>query len=216
MRLRMLQVSGFPIGRASELMPEPEHLDSAICRRLQALDTESWGQFYLENRQLIRGVLAGHLGYTADVEDVTQQVFVTAYSLVMARKVELAGDESGLRAWLVAIAIRLAYTERRRTSRLDTRSEPYDSSRESLPPCDPVRAEVFQRARQVLLRLPDRLRTPWLLRHFERMSLEEIASSIGVSLATVKRRLANADARFRKLAQCDAVLREHLSDGGDA
>jgi RNA polymerase sigma-70 factor (ECF subfamily) len=165
---------------------------------------------------LIRGVLAGHLGYSADLEDVTQQVFVTAFSLVMARKVKLAGDESGLRAWLVAIAIRHAYTERRRSSRFDARSDPYDSSHETLPPCDPVRAELFQRARQVILQLPNRLQTPWLLRHFERMSLEEVANSIGVSLATVKRRLANADARFRKLAQRDAVLREHLSDRGDA
>ncbi len=210
----MLQVSGFPISRASELLPNPEQLDSAICRRLQELDTESWGRFYLENRRLIRGVLAGHLGYAADVEDVAQQVFVTAFSLVMARKVELAGGESGLRAWLVAIAIRLAYSERRRRSKLDTRSEPYAGTHDSLPPCDPVRAEVFQRARRIVLQLPDRLQTPWLLRHFERMSLDEVASSIGVSLATIKRRLADADARFRKLAERDAVLREHLSEGG--
>ena len=212
----MLQVSGFPISRAAECLPGHEHLDAAICRRLQELDTESWGQFYLQHRRLIRGVLAGHLGYGADLEDVAQQVFVTAFSSVTARKVELAGDESGLRAWLVAIAIRLAYAERRRRSRFDTRSEPYELAHEMLPPCDPVRAEVFRRAREVIMQLPNRLQTPWLLRHFERMSLDEIASSVGVSLATVKRRLTSADARFRKLAQRDAVLREHLSDGGDA
>jgi len=210
----MLQVTGLPISRASELFSGPACLDDTLANRLQQLDSEAWESFYLEHRRLIRGVLAGYLGYSSDLEDVAQQVFVTAFHLICAHKVRLEGEKSGLRAWLVAIAVRLAYAERRRRFKVGTLAPPDDVENPTQPPLDSACVELLQRTRQVLSQLPDRLQTPWLLRHFERMSLDEIAASTGVSLATVKRRLTAADAHFRKLASRDCVLREHLRDGG--
>ncbi len=191
-------------------------LDDALAGKLQRMDSAAWGSFYAEHRRLIRGVLAGYLGYTADLEDVAQQVFVTAFNLICAEKVRLEGPDSGLRAWLIAIAVRHAHAERRRQNQMGSLTARSESELQSLPPLDPIRAQLLQRARQILSQLPSRLQTPWLLRHFERMSLDEIATSTGVSFATVKRRLTAADARFRKLADRDSVLREHLRDGGDS
>jgi RNA polymerase sigma-70 factor (ECF subfamily) len=212
----MLQVTGLPSSRATELLSDSARLDNALAGRLQQLDSAAWESFYLEHRRLIRGVLAGYLGYSADLEDIAQQVFVTAFNLIWADKVRLEGEKSGLRAWLVAIAVRLAYSERRRRNKVRSLAPPDDAENQTQPPLDPVHAELLQRTRQVLSQLPNRLQTPWLLRHLERMSLDEIAASAGVSLATVKRRLTAADARFRKLATRDCVLREHLRDRGDS
>lgn len=212
----MLQVTELPFDRASELQPQPARLSNALAGRLQQLDQKAWGNFYLEQRRLIRGVLAGYLGYTAELEDVAQQVFVTAFNLIWAQKVRLEGEESGLRAWLVAIAVRLAHAERRRRSQSRFDSSPRDSDQQALPASDPIHLELLRRTRHVLAKLPSRLQTPWLLRHLERMSLEEIAQSTGVSLATVKRRISAADVRFRKLANRDSVLCEHLRDGGNS
>lgn len=47
------------------------------------------------------------------------------------------------------------------------------------------------------------------LRHGEELPLEEVASALDVSLATVKRYLASAQAKLRDLLDCDP---EHLSD----
>lgn len=211
----MLQVTGLPLNLASELLSGPAPLKNALASRLQQLDSEAWGNFYLDHRRLIRGVLAGYLGYSADLEDVAQQVFVTAFNLIWAEKVRLEGERSGLRAWLLAIAVRLAHAERRRRFKAGALAEQIDTENQPMAPLDPVHAELLQRTRQVLSQLPNRLQTPWLLRHFERLSLEEIATSTGVSLATVKRRLTDANARFLKLANRDCVLRERLRDGGD-
>jgi RNA polymerase sigma-70 factor (ECF subfamily) len=189
-------------------------LNDTLAGRLQQLDSEAWASFYLEQRRLIRGVLAGYLGYTADLEDVAQQVFVTAFNLIGAGKVRLQGEGSGLRAWLLAIAVRLAHAEKRRRNQAGVHTAADASDQPALPASDPIHAELLQRTRHVLSQLPSRLQTPWLLRHLERMSLDEIAASTGVSLATVKRRISAADARFRKLAHRDCVLREHLKDGG--
>jgi RNA polymerase sigma-70 factor, ECF subfamily len=212
----MLQVVPIPLERRPQLhevspAPKPQ---TTIAERLQRLELDAWEELYLQHRRLIRGVLAGYLGYSAELEDVAQQVFETALQLVNAGKVRLSGDSSSMRAWLVAIALRLARTERRRQAKANLTSDPPLADTPTSAPLDPTSVQLLQRAHRALLQLPERLRSPWLLRHLERMSLDEIATSTGVSLATVKRRLTAADERFQKLAQRDPVLREHLEQGG--
>jgi RNA polymerase sigma-70 factor (ECF subfamily) len=163
---------------------------------------------------LIRGLLAGCLGYSPEVDDVVQQVFETALKLVTSRKVRLSGEVSGLRAWLIAIAVRLAHTEKRRRVKASKLSSPHDAERIPAPSQDAAGMELLNRTQMVVAQLPQRLSMPWILRHLERMNLEEVATTIGVSLATIKRRLAAADERFQKLAIRDSVLREYLKEGG--
>lgn len=212
----MLQVIPIPLERRPslyEVSPAPKP-QATLAERLQRLELEAWETLYVEHRRLIRGVLASHIGYTAELEDVAQQVFETALQLVHGGKVTLSGDSSSMRAWLVAIALRLARSERRRQFKANLATDPPRDETQSSDPLDPTSMQLLRCAHRVLAKLPDHLRSPWLLRHLERMSLEEIATSTGVSLATVKRRLVAADERFHKLAQRDPVLREHLQQGG--
>jgi len=186
-----------------------------LSTRLGQMQPEAWETLYLDHRRLVRGVLASYLGYVADLEDVTQEVFERALDLVASGKVHPSGDASGMRAWLVAIALRLARAERRR--RVKHRSDRGASEREPAAVTsglDPESWQALRRAQALLAKLPERLRVPWVLRHLECMTLEEVATSTGVSLATVKRHLNQANARFIKLARRDAVLREHLTEGG--
>ena len=211
----MLYVTDCPAERGVELLPtEWSPIEEALSERLSRLDMDAWEALYVEHRRLIRGLLAAHLGYSAELEDVTQQVFETAIGLVETGKVRLTGERSGMRAWLVAIALRLAQSERRRRSRT-TSAEP-SSACENLTSAaiDPAGWQLLQRTQALVAQLPPRLRIPWLLRHLEGMQLEEIAESCGVSLATVKRRLSRAHRKFSSLAARDSVLREHLNEGG--
>ncbi len=178
------------------------------------MEPEAWRRFFLRHRRLVRGVLATCVGYTAELEDLTQQVFVTAASLVRSGRVSLRGDEGGLRAWVAAIAVRVGYAEqrRRRTSGLVLASEATPGPSD----LDPEARQVLEHACSVWERLPGRLRVPWLLRHLERFTVAKIASVLGISPATVKRRLRLADSQFRALANADPVLREYLGTAGAA
>ncbi|WP_437932702.1 sigma-70 family RNA polymerase sigma factor [Sorangium sp. So ce291] len=49
-------------------------------------------------------------------------------------------------------------------------------------------------------------RTAFVLRHMDGMSLPEIAEAVGVSLATVKRRLSRATERVSSLVEHDTSL----------
>jgi RNA polymerase sigma-70 factor (ECF subfamily) len=188
-----------------------EPVDGAgFASRLQALEPRAWEALYLQNRRLVRGVLAAHVGYGAELEDLTQQVFATAATLVRDGKTELRGEAAGLRSWLAAIAQRVGCAERRRR-----RLAPGDEAAETAAPldADPVTRQALRRARALWQQLPERLQAPWLLRRLEHMTIDEIAGALSISPATVKRRVAEADERFDAMAARDPVLRDYLPRG---
>ena len=182
-----------------------------FASRLQALEARAWEALYLENRRLVRGVLAAHIGYGPELEDLTQQVFTTAATLVRDAKASLHGDAAGIRSWLAAIAQRLGFAERRRRRLLpgedasETTAAPLDA--------DPVARQALRRARALWQKLPERLQAPWVLRRLEYMTIDAIAGALAISPATVKRRVAEADDRFDAMAERDPVLRDYLPRG---
>jgi RNA polymerase sigma factor (sigma-70 family) len=190
--------------------------DMELSARLGRLERGAWTSFYLEHRRLVSAVLAAAVGHGEglDDDDLVQEVFVTAVSLVRSGRVGLHGDPVGLRAWLLAITRRVARTEARSRRRTRARRTEYDWEGHGVPAADPALVQALGRARALLATLPDRLRIPWILRHFERMTINETALATGVSSATVKRRLGRAEKRFRRLAQADPAVRDYLRHGG--
>jgi RNA polymerase sigma factor (sigma-70 family) len=185
-----------------------------LVARLQALDREAWKALYLQNRRLVRGVLAGHVGYGSELEDLTQQVFATAATLVRDGKTMLRGDDAGLRSWLAAIAHRLGFAERRRCRSAPTADA--DDTSGAQAHADPVARQTLRHARALWQQLPERLQAPWLFRHLEHMTVDEIAAALCISVSTAKRRISEADDRFDALADRDPVVRDYLQRGGRA
>jgi RNA polymerase sigma-70 factor, ECF subfamily len=211
---RMLQLIPDPANEiAAQRFPSARGSGPDLSERLQRMEPAAWQDLYVGHHRLVRGIIAGHLGYCSDVEDVVQQVFLTALDLVSKARVSLTGPESGMRAWIAAIALRLAQSESCRRKKAGSVSVVPDGDALGSPPLDAIGRQLLARTIALLAKLPDRLRSPWILRHLECMSLEETAVCLGLSLATVKRRLAAADRRFIGLARRDAVLGERLRDG---
>jgi RNA polymerase sigma-70 factor, ECF subfamily len=188
--------------------------DTELSARLGRLERGAWKAFYLEHRRLVSAVVAAIAGYGDGLDDLVQEVFVTAVRLVRTGRVHLEGDRAGLRAWLLAITRRVACTEARGRSRARARRADYDCERQGTAPLEPELVEALRRARQLLTQLPDRLRIPWILRHLEHMTIDEAAVAMGVSPATVKRRIGRAEQRFLRLAESDPVVRDYRGRGG--
>jgi RNA polymerase sigma factor (sigma-70 family) len=207
--------------RAASMSPPNGHVtdgcfdDAAdvagFASRLQALDREAWKALYLQNRRLVRGVLAARVGFGPELEDLLQQVFATAATLVRDGRVSLRGDAAGLRSWLVAVAIRLGFAEHRR--RRAAPCEEVENAEGAQAHTDPVARQTLRRARSLWQRLPERLQVPWLLRRLEHMTIDEIAAALSISAATAKRRITEADGRFEAMAKRDPVVRDYLRRG---
>jgi len=150
---------------------------------------------------VVRRILMRTLGSTRDLEDFSQDTFLT-----VLRRCPTLRDPNALRSFIVSVAIRVARNELRK--RAIRRFVGWDDAIE-VPVQAPHDAEVAERVRHVYAAL-DRIdadaRIAFVLRHVEGLDLAETALACECSLATVKRRLARAETRLRTLARTDPVL----------
>jgi RNA polymerase sigma-70 factor (ECF subfamily) len=135
------------------------------------------------------------LGRQAEVEDVVQEVFSLAVGGLRRRE-----DHREIKSWLATVTVRRAVLQlrlRRFWSVFDLADEPsYEMLADQSS--DPQERELISDVYRALDRLPPRQRVPWVLRHVEGQSLEQVAETCGCSLATVKRRISAAHDRIRK------------------
>lgn len=194
---------------ASALTLEPG--EAALIAELQAGSEEAFGWLITRYHQPIYSLLARTVQDRADAADLTQEVFVKIF-----RGVSSFHGESSLRTWIYRIALREASNQRRwwlRHKQQEVTIEEEVGSRqsgspvllkdlledESESPFDmAVHAENRSRVEAALQRVPEPFRTAIILRDIEGFVYEEVAEIQGVTLGTVKSRLARGRACLRQ------------------
>jgi RNA polymerase sigma-70 factor (ECF subfamily) len=171
-------------------------LDGLVEKRPTAV-----AELYDRYAPLVRRILVRTLGNAFDVDDLTQDTFIT-----VVHKCRSIRDGGVLRSFVVSIAIRKARNEMRRRSLrrfvgLDDAPAPPVS-----PAYDAVVAQQVRQAYCALERLDADSRIAFVVRHVEGHTLQESALACGWSLATFKRRLARAEERFERICRQDPVL----------
>lgn len=147
---------------------------------------------------------------SADVDDSVQEVFLVAH-----RKGGFIVGSANPKAWLAAIARRVASTSRRTERR---RHEDRDSDLDAVhaPNADPARVTegraALRRVQQALDTLTLDDRAAFVLFELEGLSCDEIAKAFEIPIGTTYSRLHNARKRFieahaRLERHDDAVVR---------
>ena len=144
---------------------------------------------YAKHARYIAGVVHRLTGDDGELDDIVQETFVDAIE-GLKRLV----DPLAVRAWLVTVAVRrtrrvLAKRRRRMMFAFWT----VDFSPRASDPRDRAPVDELYDA---LARVPADVRIPWVLHRIEHLSLPETAAVCEVSLATVKRRIADAEERL--------------------
>jgi RNA polymerase sigma factor (sigma-70 family) len=135
---------------------------------------------------LVWGVCWQVLRHREDVEDVFQATF-----LILARKCAAIRATDSAAGWLYRVAFRTALAARARRRRLGTEPlavEPPASLEEQFASIE--RAEQVEALLEELHALGDRYRQPLVLCYLEGRSRQEAADELGVTMASVKGRLA--------------------------
>lgn len=151
---------------------------------------------------MVRGVVyraaGGH-----ETEDLVQEVFAGLF-----KNPAMLREPSALRPFLVSIAMRKARTAlRRRRAGSWLRLSNNGTLPEVLTEdAGPGLREAVRRLYEILDDLDARGRLAFVLRHAEGYQLTEVATALGVSLATVKRALARAEAHVHRRARNDDIL----------
>ncbi len=160
---------------------------------------EAWAQeaLFARHGKMVLGLAHRVLAGREDADDLTQDVFIHALS-----RLDTLDNPQAFSAWIGSITVRMA-SKRLRRNRLMVRlglrrNEPVDldSLISKSAPAD-VQSELSL-VYGILENLPAEERLALLLRRVEGLELAEIAKRMQLSLATVKRRLAAADARLER------------------
>ncbi len=141
------------------------------------------------------------LGNADAAADATQDAFLSAYRALPAFR------GGSFKAWLLRIVTNACYDQlrarkRRPQSSLEDMVEDADCAVALIDPGESpesalMRQDLVQGIQAALAKLPDDQRVVLVLSDVQGMSYEEISTTTGTSLGTVKSRLSRARARMR-------------------
>ncbi len=165
--------------------------DAALVERARQADQAAFAALYQRHARYLAGVVYRLMGDDAELDDIIQETFLQASSALSG----LLQPEL-VRPWLVTIAVRRVHRHlaRRRRRWFLFVSLAQIGARVS-DPADRCEVDDLYDA---LDRLSKDLRVPWVLHRIEQFSLVEVAHACSVSLATVKRRIAEAERRLER------------------
>lgn len=139
-----------------------------------------------------------------DAYDITQEVFLRVFNSLANFK----GDSS-FYTWVYRIATNACVDYRRRKSRrqgveLNDELIPQEDVaslvvRERSPHQQTLDRELNTMIRHAVAQLPEKQRQVFILRHYEGLSLQEIATILGKGLGTIKAHLFHATRTMRRL-----------------
>jgi len=204
--------------RAQDRRPRPDRTaaleaaqhDAELVRRFCCGDEAAFLEIMARYRHALYALTAGFLRSHADAEEITQDTFVRAHRGLRAFR----GDSS-LSTWLHSIALNLArnrywYNFRRRrhaTISLDcpltdgatTGLADLAATEDADPARIAVASEFTSLVAACMSQLPPAHREILKLRNVRNLSYEEIGGALGISVGTVKSRIARARRSIRAL-----------------
>jgi RNA polymerase sigma-70 factor (ECF subfamily) len=179
-----------------------EPSDGELMVALASGDREALSVLMERHYRRIYRVALSYLRDPDDALEVVQETFVKAFQNASRWD---ARAEVG--SWLTRIGINQAIDRYRRTKRRRQTEGPLDdggdhdarwSDAAPSPEREAMGRETGDRIARALRVLPERQRAIVVLRHYDEMSLDEIAVTLGVSLGTVKSSLHRALLRLRE------------------
>jgi len=149
----------------------------------------------------------------ADAEDIAQDVFLKAYQKISSIK-----DAARFRGWLFSITLN-RIRDFQRKKRFRSLFKVDDENIESHPPVETggdqpealdlvLREDFWRQIGLILNKLSKMEREVFLLRFFDHLNLNEIASTLNKNESTVKTHLYRALAKFKKEPGIHQLLKE--------
>lgn len=186
-----------PFRPASAAVSAPHgHSDAQLVAAAQSGDAAAKEALYRRHARMVFGMVHRLLAADRDVDDIVQDVFVNAFT-----QLHQLSDGQAFAAWIGSITVRRVreHLRRRRLRSMFGLESPAPPSAEFLeaataPPDVLIELKAVY---GILHRLPTDMRMALVLRRVEGLSIEEIAAHMRTSHATVKRRIAAAEAQLK-------------------
>lgn len=158
---------------------------------------------------VVRGVLRRALGVLDELEDAEQEVFSKLF-----RSISTLRDPASLRAFVIGIALRTAFSERRRRHRRVRLGLAAENAQVTVPivPDNASASYAVARLDGLLSRLCERDRAVFVLRLSQGQTIGEVAATLNISESTARRSLSRAQDYVSKCAARDPFLFDYFFD----
>jgi RNA polymerase sigma-70 factor (ECF subfamily) len=175
------------------MFSQPAASDERLIQRFKQGDLDAFTSLYERYAPRVLNRVR-YVVPEADIEDVTQEVFIAAL-----KSLDSFRGESLFSTWLRTLTnYKVAEYYRRRNRKQDPHEAPIAEA-EDLPDAgDGVVLEDRIAMRSALLSLPEKYRDVILMRFSEEMRFEDIAASLGANLEATKSLFRRAVAALRK------------------
>jgi RNA polymerase sigma factor (sigma-70 family) len=173
--------------------------DRALAEAFRAGDQSALKTAYDNWGGMVQRYCARLLSSTADAEDVTQQVFVTAWDL----RERYDPERAALSSWLMGIARNKVLDRRRANARLPTPMRSTPDAPSAVHDMDQVAQRLL--VGDALERLPEDQRAALELAFFEGYSHGEVAERLGMPLGTAKSTIRRGLERLRRALPQEAA-----------
>ncbi len=191
----------------------PEQLSNydliVLCQQGNQPDRAAFAELLGRYKSHVERILYHLAPDWQDRADLAQEVWIRVY-----RNIKRLNEPVKFRGWLSRIATNLFYDELRKRKRVkppisldaprrvDDGEIDWDLESGYPSPDDTLSTnECYERLREAIADLPEAFRTTIVLREIEGLAYEEIAEMTGVSLGTVKSRIARARGKLQSLLQ---------------
>lgn len=182
-----------------------EVTDTELVQRACRGDTWAEEMLYRRHAAFLLGICTRLLRHMSDAEDVVQDAYVDALEQLPNLR------ESHLfRRWLTGIAVHKVHRRLRRRKLLRVLGLADSQQEHALESClaGGASPEIYADIvclDHALRRLADAPRVAWQLRYIEGYRLEEVADLCGCSLATAKRRIAEAEKTVHRFVHIEEI-----------
>lgn len=216
----IFQTKGFPLGTIQEYArqngaermstkAQEVAIDRVLVDRFKAGDQSAFDEMVSRYWDRIFAMVNQLLRNSQDAEEVTQDAFIRAH-----RGLENFRGDSSFSTWLYQIATNLArnrywYWWRRKRDKSISFDQPLSQDSETslaevfpaeveTPQDATVTREFVNRIAECMEMLNEKHREVLVLRNVQNLSYEEISSILGISVGTVKSRIARARESLRE------------------
>ncbi len=185
-------------------MPAASHEEMLVTRAQQG-DRGAFGELVCMHSTGVIQVVYHLCGNAQVAEDAAQETFLRAWQHLAEYR-----SQGTLRSWLYRIAINAALDMLRREAKLS----PDDVDDLQLPDSKPgpeaalVASEQATLVRQAVNTLPPASRAVLVLREYQRLSYQEIATALDIPMGTVMSRLNYARSQLRARLEPQLALAE--------
>ncbi|MEJ5350617.1 MAG: sigma-70 family RNA polymerase sigma factor [Melioribacteraceae bacterium] len=171
---------------------EVQDEDFALIKNFIDGDESVFRTLVIKHRDKVRNLVFITLGDAENVDDISQEVFISVY-----HKLKEFRFESKFTTWLYRITINKCRDFLRKKKVRSIFVPLGDSDREY--PSGPFSENVDlpQLVRKAIDKLPEKLKVPLILRDIEGLSYKEIAEQLGTEVGVIKSRIFRARESLR-------------------